>query len=130
MIKAARITLLALLIGTIVHAGHSSWAFVEGPEEVTIKGEVVDMHCYITRHGKEGRGAEHAGCANACLNRSVTAGFVSDDGKLYVLFDEKMTTPKETIAGLAGHPVAVTGSVVERDGVKAFLLKRIEQVKQ
>jgi hypothetical protein len=95
------------------------------PPTVTIKGEVVDMHCFVTRHGGEGRGASHAGCANACLTRNVTAGFVASDGKVYLLFDEKPLPVKEKIAGLAGQAVTLTGAVVERDGVRGILLKSI-----
>ena len=92
---------------------------------VTLKGEVVDMHCFVTRHGGEGRGASHAGCANACLARNVTAGFVASDGKVYLLFDEKPFPVKEKIAGLAGQTVTLTGTVVQRDGVRGILLKSI-----
>ncbi len=96
-------------------------------KEVTLAGEVVDLHCYLTKHGGEGRGADHAGCANACISRGVTPGFLAKDGALYVLFDAKMISPKETIAGLAGKPVTVTGVVVERDGVKALRLLKIAE---
>ncbi len=92
---------------------------------VTLKGEVVDMHCFVTRHGGEGRGASHAGCANACLARNVTAGFVASDGKVYLLFEEKPFPVKDKIAGLAGQAVTLTGAVVERDGVRGILLKSI-----
>ncbi|HKY04925.1 MAG TPA: hypothetical protein VJQ56_08545 [Blastocatellia bacterium] len=101
-----------------------------GEREVTLAGEVVDLHCYATRHGKDGRGAEHAGCANSCISRGVTVGFISDDGKLYVLFDEKMIAVKEKVAGLAGQPVAVTGVVVERDGLKAIRVIKVEPAKK
>jgi len=91
----------------------------------TLKGEVVDMHCFVTRHGGEGRGAAHAGCANACLVRNVTAGFVASDNKVYLLFDERPFPVKDKIAGLAGKPVSITGVVVERDGVRGILLKTV-----
>jgi hypothetical protein len=94
-------------------------------KEVTLKGEIVDMHCYISRHNG-GQGAEHAGCANSCISRGVTAGFVSEDGKLYVLLNEKMIAVKDKIAGLAGQTVRITGFVIERDGVRAIELLRVE----
>ncbi len=95
--------------------------------EITLKGEVVDMHCYVTRHGGEGRGAGHAGCANACINRGVTPGFLASDGKLYLLFDEKPFSVKEKIAGLAGQQVMLTGTIVERDGAQAILFKSVSK---
>jgi hypothetical protein len=95
---------------------------------VAFKGEVVDMHCFVTRHGGEGKGAAHAGCANACLARNVTAGFVAGDGKVYLLFDEKPFPVRDKIAGLAGQMVNLTGVVVERDGIRGILLKSISSM--
>jgi hypothetical protein len=93
--------------------------------DTTLKGEVVDMHCFVTRHGGEGRGAAHAACANGCLARGVTAGFVASDGKVYLLFDEKLSPVKDRIGGLAGKQVSITGTVVERDGVRGIVLNTI-----
>jgi hypothetical protein len=120
--KLRMLGVAALLLVTLAAAAGRA----EDGKTVTLVGEVVDMHCYLTRHGGEGRGAEHAGCANACIGRGVTAGFVAKDGSPYVLFDEKMVSPKEKIAGLAGTPVKATGVVVERDGVRALSLLTIE----
>ena len=101
-------------------------ARAEDAKEVSLSGEVVDLHCYVTRHGGEGKGEKHAGCANACIGRGVSPGFLAKDGTLYVLFNESMSSPKDAVAGLAGKPVTATGFVLERDGVKAFRLVKIE----
>lgn len=74
------------------------------------------------------RGPEHAGCANACIARGVSPGFRADDGKLYLLLAEKPFSVKETVAGLAGAPVAVTGTLVERDGLRAIQVKTARRV--
>jgi hypothetical protein len=95
-------------------------------KEVTLTGEIVDLQCYLTKHGGEGRGADHAGCANACIGRGVAAGFLAKDGTLYVLFDAKMISPKDAIAGLAGKRVTITAAPLERDGVKALRLLRVD----
>jgi hypothetical protein len=118
---------VAVAIGFFLNSYEQRVVFGQSADAptVTMKGEVVDMHCFVTRHGGEGRGASHAGCANACLARNVTAGFVASDGKVYLLFDEKPFPVKEKIAGLAGQAVTLTGAVVERDGVRGILLKSI-----
>ena len=97
----------------------------EGDEKkpVTLKGEIVDMHCFVTR-GE--RGPDHAGCANACLSRDVPAGFVTEDGTLYVLLNERPVSVKDKVAGLAGKPVTVTGIVVERNGIKGLQLQSVK----
>ena len=94
----------------------------DAPPPVTLRGEVVDLHCYITRGAK---GPEHAGCGNACLSRGVSAGFLADDGTLYVLLSEKPFTAKDAVAGLVGTPATAKGRVVERAGVKALQLASI-----
>jgi hypothetical protein len=92
--------------------------------DLTVAGEVVDLHCYLSRGA---RGAEHAGCANACLSRGVTAGFKAEDGRLFVLLAEKPVSVKDTLAGLAGARVTVKGTLVERDGMKALQVKSAER---
>jgi len=130
MKKYIRLLIFAVAFGLLVSAYEHRAVLGQAQDAptvttVTMKGEVVDMHCFVTRHGGEGRGASHAGCANACLARNVTAGFVASDGKVYLLFDEKPFPVKDKIAGLAGQSVTLTGAVVERDGVRGILLKSI-----
>jgi len=91
---------------------------------VTLRGEVVDLHCYITRGAK---GPDHAGCGNACLSRGVSAGFLAEDGALYVLLSEKPFSAKDPVAGLVGVPAIARGRIVERGGVKALQLASIER---
>jgi hypothetical protein len=93
-------------------------------KDLSLKGEVVDMHCYLTRAAK---GADHAGCGNACLSRGVTAGFLAADGKLYFLLGENPFAVKDAVAGMAGETVVVKGTLVERDGVKGIQLKSVEK---
>lgn len=93
-------------------------------KSVTLSGEVVDMHCYITRDAK---GPDHTGCSNACLSRDVPAGFLADDGTLYLLVNEKPVSVKEKVAGKAGKKVKAHGTIVERNGVKALQLASIEE---
>jgi hypothetical protein len=97
-------------------------AFAEN-ESVTMTGEIVDLHCYTSRGAT---GEEHAGCSNACISRDVPAGFVAEDGTLYLLVNEKPTSVKEKVAGKAGKKVKVTGKVVERSGMKALQLASVE----
>jgi hypothetical protein len=46
----------------------------EDAAESPFVGEVVDLHCYLTRAA---RGAEHAGCANACIGRGCRSRALS-----------------------------------------------------
>ena len=92
--------------------------------DVTLRGEVVDLHCYLTRGAS---GAEHAGCGNACLARGVTPGFLAEDGRVFVLLGARPFPVKGQIAGLAGEKVTLTGTPVDRGGVRALQLKTVER---
>ena len=126
--RKAWVILIALLIVTALVAG-SRLLGAEDEEKaagaaVKLKGTVVDMHCYVT-HGI--RDAKHTSCSNACIARGVPAGFLADDGKLYVLFGQKPFSVKETVAGLADVPAILTGTPVERSGIRGIQIEKIER---
>jgi hypothetical protein len=123
---------LVILIGLLIVSALVVGSRFLGAEEktsaatpVTLHGTVVDMHCYVT-HGI--RDPKHTACSNACIARGVPAGFLTDDGKLYVLFDEKPFSVKDKVAGLADVPAVLTGTLVERSGIRGVQIKSIERV--
>jgi hypothetical protein len=125
MKKLAVIT-VSLLVVAALAAGYHFLGAAENAAPVTLQGTVVDMHCYVT-HGI--RDAEHTACSNACIARGLPAGFLTDDGTLYVLFGEKPHSIKDKVAGLADVPATVTGIPVERAGIKGLQIKSIEKIK-
>jgi hypothetical protein len=116
---------IALLIAAAVFIGGRLMRAQEKAADVSLKGTVVDMHCYVT-HGI--RDAKHTACSNACIARGVPAGFLAEDGTLYVLFDEKPFSVKEKVAGLADVPITLTGTPVTRGGIKGIQIKSIEKL--
>jgi hypothetical protein len=92
-------TLFSIGYGLVALGAVLAGARVFGAEEkapaVTLVGTVVDTHCYVT-HGIHD--ASHTACSNACIARGVPAGFLADDGKLYMLFGEKPFSVKDTVA--------------------------------
>lgn len=113
----------AMLVGLVVLSTVMVSGAEDKPAPVTLEGEVVDLHCHVTRGAA---GEKHAGCAEACISRGVPAGFLAGNGTLYVLLDEKMISVKEKIAGKVGKPVKATGFVVDKDGMKLLKLLRLE----
>ena len=118
-VAIALLILAALAVSRLVGAEDKA-------ADITLTGSVVDMHCYVT-HGI--RDAKHTACSNACIARGVPAGFLADDGTLYVLFDEKPFSVKDKVAGLADVPARLTGTPVVRGGIKGIQIKTIEKVK-
>jgi hypothetical protein len=120
----ALLVVVALALGSrVLRADTKGGKTEKAAPDVTLEGTVVDMHCYVT-HGKHD--AAHTGCANACIARGVPAGFLAEDGTLYVLFGETPHSVKETVKDMADVPAKVTGTPVVRGGVKGLQLKSIQ----
>jgi hypothetical protein len=98
-------------------------------KEITVEGEVVELHCYMTRHGGEGKGAKHAACTNSCIRKGGSVGLVSNDGDLYVLLSNTSAPIKNRVIGLGGKKVKITGIEVERNDVEAIRVRKIERVR-
>ncbi len=79
----------------------------------TVKGEVLDMACYLD-HGAQG--AKHAQCAQTCIESGLPVGIKGDDGKTYLLIGEHKPLNKE-LAQYAAKTITVKGKLVTRDGI-------------
>ena len=108
---------LSLLIAAGLLAGLPLLAAEgEEQEELTVKGEILDMACYLMK-GAKGKG--HAGCAKACVKGGQPMGLLADDGTIYLLVASHSSAEAfETAKELAGEKVQVQGTEAERDGLK------------
>ena len=80
----------------------------------TIKGEVVDLMCYLD-HGA--KGDKHKGCATKCIESGGPVGLLTPDGQLYLVIGDHAPMNKE-LAPKAAQTVTLKGKVVERNGMK------------
>jgi hypothetical protein len=92
------------------------------PKDVTLTGEVVDLHCYMM-DPKKAMGPEHADC----IRKGFPAGFVSS-GQFYLIIGKGMDPAKEMLADMAGAKCELTGKLYEHNGVKAVELEKIAKV--
>src|SRR5205809_4442727 len=81
---------------------------------VTVKGEVLDMACYLD-HGAHGE--KHAKCAATCIESGLPVGIKGEDGKTYLLIGEHKPMNKE-LAEHAAKTITVKGKLVSRDGIR------------
>src|SRR5437867_2891396 len=86
----------------------------EGAESVTVKGEVLDMACYLD-HGAHGE--KHADCAKSCIESGLPVGIKGEDGKTYLLIGEHKPLNKE-LSAYAAKTISVKGKLVQRDGIR------------
>ncbi len=94
---------------------------------VTLKGEVLDMACYM---GMGASGAEHASCARTCLKDGSPVGLKTSDGKVYFLVPDHRgkkfdNDPYMQVRKDGADIVTVTGTVLDRGGAKALTVDKV-----
>ena len=90
---------------------------------VTVKGEVVDMGCYLD-HGASGE--KHAACAKTCISNGLPVGLKGEDGKTYLLIGDHKPL-NSVLADYAAKIITVKGKIVTRDGIS--MIENAEIVK-
>ena len=85
-------------------------------QEIVVKGEVLDMTCYIAYNMS---GPEHAACARDCIRSGLPVGIKAEDGKVYLLVGTNWRHGEplnSQLAEYAAKTVTVKGKVGTRDG--------------
>ncbi len=96
-------------------------------KEVTLKGEVLDLACYVAG---EKKGPEHKRCAVMCIKGGAPIGILTDDGKVYlVVEDHAKPEPYEKLKEFAAEKVAITGVLYQRGGLPGVVIKSVEPAK-
>jgi hypothetical protein len=96
-------------------------------KEVTLKGEVLDLYCYM-KHPMDGQGPDHAKCAKMCMSKGLPIGFLSD-GTVYLLLGKEHEPIANDVMDFAGKQSVLTGTLIEHDGVKSIEFIKIEPAK-
>lgn len=79
----------------------------------TVKGEIVDLMCYLD-HGAKGE--KHKGCAGKCIKSGGPVGLLSGEDLYLVIGDHKPIN--DQLADKAAQEVTLKGKVVEKNGMK------------
>lgn len=105
-----------------VHGRAATSSPASSEERVSLKGEIVDLGCYLMH---EGRGDTHVACAQACVKGGAPVGLLAD-GVLYVLFAPHETAaPFEEAKRLVGKTAVVTGIVHDRGGLRGVAVTMV-----
>lgn len=118
--------LIFLSMAAFLVLGALSLAFAE--ELKTIKGEVIDVSCYVS-HGAKGE--SHKDCTIGCIKAGQPAGILEEGtGKVYVAAkeDDHMTSPGLQLVPYAAKMVEVQGVIHERGGVATIDVRKIMEI--
>lgn len=95
----------------------------KGPT-VTVKGEVVDMWCYM-ESGEHG--PSHKACATACARGGNPIGIVDSRGDIYVTAGLQDHQPaRDLLVSKMSEQVTTTGTLVAKGGVKMLFIKSVQ----
>ena len=91
---------------------------------MTIKGEVVDMWCYL--EGGD-RGAAKKECATACAKAGNPIAILDDKGALFVAAGLKdHQSAQALLVNRMSDTVTVTGTVVSKGGAKMIYIDSVK----
>ena len=92
----------ALLLGGV--------ALVGAGEEVTLKGEVVDVSCYGKLGVAKGTGAAHQSCALDCAKQGKPLGILTDGDGLFKFVGDYTDNNNAKLLPYVGKQVEVKGT--------------------
>jgi hypothetical protein len=91
---------------------------------VTVKGEVVDMWCYL--EGGD-HGPKHKDCAVVCAKAGNPIGILDGKGNLYVAMGMKDHQPgRDILISKMAQTVTVTGTLVKKGGTQALYVTSVK----
>jgi len=93
-------------------------------QEVTIKGEVIDLWCYL--EGGD-HGADHKDCATMCAKAGNPIGILDQKSNIYVVMGLKEHQPgKDLLSDKMADTVTVNGTLVKKGGTQVIYVKSVK----
>ena len=92
---------------------------------VSVSGRIVGLACYL-EHGSIGE--KHLACATACAKQEIPLAILeSETDTLYLpLASEHHKPANSELMPFVEKAVTVTGTLVEKSGVKAIRVEKVE----
>ncbi len=106
---------------------HGEKAKSGSKKNVTVKGEVIDVTCYVTMDGK---GEKHKPCGVTCLEKGLPVGIAeAKTGKVYLVMTQNHEPAIEELKGYMADQVTITGDIHEGNGLTLLLMTKVEKKK-
>jgi len=119
----ARLSTVVAAVAVVVLAAVVSVAQPKGAT-VTIKGEAVDLWCYM-EGGDRGPGKKE--CAAACAKAGNAIGIVDASGTVYLASGLPDHQPaRDILIAKMNEPVEVSGILVKKGGAQMIFVKSVK----
>jgi hypothetical protein len=120
---AAAIILSAVITAASLELWHRGNHPVLQGQEIVVKGEVLDLTCYVAYNWS---GPKHAVCARECIESGLPVGIKTEDGKVYLLTGKEAHV-NDQLVDYAAKVVTVRGKETSRDG---FAQIQVEEIRK
>ena len=118
-------TILILIAGSNLTMGQHDHGGKS--KEITMTSLVVDTGCYLSHDSK---GEKHEKCATACAKAGVPLALLDEaSGTVYIPIATDHKNQNEKLMPFIEKRVKVTGTLIEKGGVKGFAIKTVEATK-
>ncbi len=93
-------------------------------KDKTIKGEVIDLWCYLDDGS---HGASHKECATTCAKAGNPIGILDAKGNIYVAMGSNDHQPgREILIDKMSDTVTVTGKLVKKGGTQVLYISSVK----
>ncbi len=118
VMRALGVVSVLLFLGVLI-----AFAQPKG-ETVKVKGEVVDLWCFL--EGGD-RGADHKQCAISCAKAGNPIGLVTEKDEVYAMMGIKDHQPgREVLLEKMAETVTVEGTLVKKGGVQVIYVSSVK----
>ncbi len=122
----AMLTILVTVAFAIASFAHDDMKGMKTGKDITVKGEIVDLACYLD-HGATGM--KHQQCALTCLKGGQPMGLLAADGKVYLLLaDHQDGKPFDEAKTYAALQVEITGPLAEKAGLTGLTVEKVKKL--
>jgi type 1 fimbria pilin len=87
-------------------------------DNTTVKGEVVDLACSLSK-GEGGKGEAHAACAMSCAKRGNQMAILATD-EVYLIEGDYSANNNARLLDFVAKRIEAKGDVTEKDGKKVI----------
>ncbi len=94
------------------------------PKPTVMKGEVLDMACYMSSGM---HGVSHKECAQKCINGGSPMGLLTSSGKVYLLVENHdKPSAYASAKAHAGDQIQVTGTYADKGGIQGLVVDDVK----
>lgn len=118
--------MLMAIVGALIVCGCGSSLQAETQ---TLTGEVISVWCYVQNKQNVGRAGSLCALADVKWEGNPP-GILTADGKVYQLAGPIVADNNAKVVPQLGHTVSVTGTVVEKNGIRVLSTSELKPVSQ